>query len=100
MIGGPSLDGSGIRVSPYNERVPIPLQVTQELDAEGHVGKQVAYTARQGIVREVEAEMILSIDAAKVVIDWLQKKVAEAEKLAEEIAKSKIRPTPDAQGAS
>jgi len=81
VIGTVGLNGKDIRMEVYNERVPIPLQTTHQVAPDGELGIQISQAARPGIVREVEAELILDIEAAKVLSAWLKDRVAEAEEV-------------------
>lgn len=82
VIGGPSPNGRGIHMSLWSERAPIPLQVSHEIDDEGHVGKEVERVQRDGIVREVEADVVISLETAEAMIEWLKHHVKSLKGLA------------------
>lgn len=86
VIGSPSQSGDGVRISFFNSRTPLPLQVHNRLDKDGRIGEEISVIGRPGVVREVEVEVVLNIDAAKVVRDWLATRIDEAEKVAAKIA--------------
>ena len=44
---------------------------------------------RGGIVREVEAELIIDLDGAKIIHQWLGDKIKECEGILKEVQKSK-----------
>lgn len=72
VIGGPSPNGRGIHMSLWSERAPIPLQVSHEIDDQGHVGKEVERVQRDGIVREVEVDVVISLETAEAIVAWLK----------------------------
>lgn len=81
-FGGLSPRG-GIHMALYNERLPIPRETVHEVTPEGKLGKEIRpeRVAREGIVREVEVGVVMSIDTTRSLIEWLTRKVEEAEKL-------------------
>ena len=81
VIGGPSPNGRGIHMSLWSERAPIPLQVIHELDDQGHMGKEVERVQRDGIVREVEVDIVITLDTAEAMANWLNNQVASLKKL-------------------
>ena len=72
-----------IQIALFNERHPIPQQIVHKLDADGSLGDVIAEetVGRQGIVREVEAEAIMTLETAKSLIAWLSRSVKQLEKL-------------------
>lgn len=66
-----------LQVSFWNERAPIPKQLTQEIDAGNRLGEEIGRKSRQGIVREVEAEIVMSLECAEVFLEWFDGKVRE-----------------------
>ena|SRR5436190_23367808 len=83
--GGMSPKGN-IQISVFNERTPIPREVTHEMIAEGDhysLGKEVASerVGKDGVVREVEADLVLSIDTAEGLYHWLGNKLKEIKAL-------------------
>lgn len=71
-----------IQMGFYSERFPIPRRVEMEIK-EGRVGDEISRDARSDIVREVEAEVIMNLQTAKALKDWLTTKIDEATKIAE-----------------
>lgn len=65
VVGGPGPSADSVRVSFYNDRVPLPIQVTNEISDAGLPGAEVGRVARQGIVREVEVEVIMPPEVAR-----------------------------------
>lgn len=71
--GGIALDGM-IHCALYNQRAPIPKSLVHEVDPEtGQVGKELTEKrqSRAGIFREVEAEVVMSPEAAMQIGKWL-----------------------------
>ena len=73
-----------IQMALYSERTPIPQQVIYEATSTGLV--DVERTGRQGIVREVEADVIISLDVARSLVKWLQEKIDKAADVNAELA--------------
>jgi hypothetical protein len=74
-IGGPSPDAQNIHFAIYNERMPIPRLVVNTI-ADGKITGEVNKEARQGVVREVEVDVIMSLDDAETLSKWLAKTVS------------------------
>ena len=64
-----------ITIGFYSERNPIPQELTHEIDANGQLGPILRRKTKEGIVREVETEVIIDLEAAKSLIQWLQNHV-------------------------
>ena len=64
----------------YSERHPIPQKVTKEITSEGGLGEDVR-EGKQGLVREVEVELVLDLSMAKSLIAWLEKHTKNLEKI-------------------
>jgi len=70
-----------IQLAFYSERNPIPTSVTQEFGENGLPGKLIETTGREGVVREFDASVVISIEVAKVFQEWLGKKIEQAENI-------------------
>lgn len=72
VIGAPTPQAN-ITASIFSERVPIPQQVALKVDSTGHLGAEIKERRiqREGIVREVEVELVMSVEVAKQFSDWL-----------------------------
>ena len=85
VVGGltPRLD---VHMDFWSERFPIPKQVVHALTNDGTLGEEIKSerTTREAIVREVEAGVVLDLETAKALRDWLTDRIAEAQKLLEE----------------
>ncbi len=71
-IGGITPRGL-IHMAVYSERPPIPKTTTHELTDTGLLGAMFNSEVKEGIVREMEADLMLSIQAATELRDWLTK---------------------------
>ena len=71
----------------YNERHAIPQETVQEIKPDGTLGEviQSETVVREGIVREMEVDVLMNVEVAKSVINWLEDKIKLIEK---EIIKS------------
>ncbi len=88
--GGLSPNGK-IQMALYNERQPIPQQTQHAIEQVGKhavkVGKEIVEKriGRTGLVREVEAEILMDAVAAKRIGEWLLEHAAAFEQLREEV---------------
>lgn len=78
----------------YNERPAIPRQITHLLKADGSLGERLdeETVSRDAFVREMEVDVILTVDVAESLRNWLEDKIKEARGLqakAAEIKKGK-----------
>jgi hypothetical protein len=82
LYGGPTPKGD-IQLTFYNERVAIPQQTAQVLNADGTLGPEVAEgrIGREGIVRELEVSAILDVETARGLRDWLTDQLKAVEQL-------------------
>ena len=74
-----------ITMSFYSERFPIPRGITHELKPpEQHtLGKEIARNIKEGLVREVEVEVMIDLEMAQSLIPWLKEKIDILEALDE-----------------
>ena len=61
-----------VAMSFYSERFPIPQKLVHDLGSNRAVGQEIGRDSKEGIIREVEVEVILDLDMAKSVVTWLQ----------------------------
>ena len=88
VVGGITPNG-WIHMAPWNARQPYPQQVVHELTAEGKMGTEVSRTTREtDVVREIETDIVFAPDMARVIIRWLEKRLAELELLEEKTEES------------
>jgi hypothetical protein len=76
----PRLD---IFVSFFSERPPIPQVMVNRMDETGKLGTEIVEDrqTRDGIIREAEVGMTMTVDVAKALAGWLQEKITEAERM-------------------
>lgn len=81
VYGGLSPHGQ-IGISIWNERWPIPKQVTHKLKDDMNLGEEIEeeLIIRNAIVREVEAYLVMDVQIAIVLRDWLDDKIKAIEK--------------------
>ena len=67
----------GLFISLYSERTPIPQQQGFEVNADHRLGSEIEAlrVTREGIVREVEAGLVISFDAAVALAELLDRLV-------------------------
>lgn len=72
-----------IQMAVFSERNAIPTQTVQEVKADGAIGEELLErrTVRDAIIREVEANIVMDLQTAKVIVGWLQGKVNQIEAL-------------------
>jgi len=77
-LGGVAPSGMVV-ASVFNERPPIPVRVVHRLDALGRLeGEATEVVARDGFVREVEAELVMTLEVAKNLHEWLGQVISRA----------------------
>lgn len=76
----------GIHMALYNERTPIPQQVHHQINSNGELGEEQLdqRVSRSGIIREVEAELFMTIETAESVANFLRKYIDAAKELRDE----------------
>lgn len=66
----------------YNERGPLPDQTVQDVREDGTLGTEILEERiiRDGILRELEANIVMDVAVAKSLVKWLNEKIALIEK--------------------
>jgi len=61
----------------FNERHPLPDQTVHEIKEDGTIGEEIRSEriSRDGLVRELEANIIMDAGFAKVLVNWLNEKI-------------------------
>jgi len=69
----------------FSEQGALPQQIVHEITPEGNVGPEVPdeRVTRNAIAREVEVSVVLSIEAARYVLRWLEERISQAEAVRE-----------------
>ena len=93
VFGGPTPRGD-ISATFFNERRPLPDQTVQIVNEDGKLGDELMEERieRDGILRELEANIIMDLACAKSMVIWLQAKIESVEKALKE---DKTEETPD-----
>jgi hypothetical protein len=81
-IGGITPRGL-IHCSIYSERAAIPRVTRHTLNPDGSLGNATVVESREGVSREMEADLILDRRAARELRDWLTRQLDQLAKLAE-----------------
>lgn len=76
-IGGMS-GVSHISMCLFHERGPIPRSITHHVTEDGKLGDEIVRDSREGVIREIDTEVVMDIETAQELANWLQKKVKEA----------------------
>ena len=74
---GSSTPSGNIHFSLYSERPAIPTKVSNFLETDGRLGKEVTREGRNGFIRELDVDVNLSVQTATVLRDWLSQKIDE-----------------------
>jgi hypothetical protein len=73
-----------IHMAVYSERPAIPDVIEQEINADQSLGSETAIHGRDGVIREVEADLVMSFPTAKALHAWLGQMLGHIEKLVAE----------------
>lgn len=86
-FGGVSPGNRLIHMSVYSERQPIPKKIVQKIN-HGVLGEEIPEKriARSGIFRELEADLVMSLETATAIRVWLDQKINELQQIHEQIA--------------
>lgn len=83
-FGGLSPGPRMIHMAVFSERQPLPKSVTHKID-HGVLGPEIAdkRQGRSGIFREIEADLVMSVDTAISMRAWLDEKIIEVQQATE-----------------
>jgi hypothetical protein len=84
--GGVRPSGRSIHMALFSERNAIPQHEDYRVQ-DGRLGEKVRSDGRESIVREVEVDAILDLNAARVIRDWLTNMIVVAEAAALQLPK-------------
>jgi hypothetical protein len=87
-VYGGVLPSLKIHMSFYEERGPLPNRVTYAISPEGAVKEASEIEIEEGIIREVETTVTMTLDMCKVFLEWLREKIDLAEALKTGTAKA------------
>lgn len=77
-----------VQLAIFNERPPIPQKVVHAMeirDSQAILGKEIQREGKTGVVREVEVDILMNLEVAKAVRDWLNEKVVLLENAQHEL---------------
>ena len=81
VFGGITHQGK-MSVAFFSERTPFPDLLVQEFnETTGVLGREVARTGSDGILREIEACVMMDLDTAQSFLEWLQRHIDIARRL-------------------
>ena len=66
-----------LHIAFYCERAVIPRTITQKFNEDGTVGDEIERTGKEGVVRQMEIDIIVNENTAKTVRVWLDLKLEE-----------------------
>ncbi|MFP3868180.1 MAG: hypothetical protein ACLFUU_08455 [Desulfobacteraceae bacterium] len=82
-----------IHMSVFSERWPIPKRTVKKFEPEGRVGEEITEmrVVRDSVIREVDAQLVLSVEVAKRIREWLDDKIASYEEKSQKIQTEKAQ---------
>ena len=70
-----------LHFSVYSERPAIPQTAEHQVSIEGRLSEPLSQEGKQGIVRELDADLIMTMQTATELRDWLSKRIEQMEQL-------------------
>ena len=61
-----------ITMSVYSERSPLPQKTTHQVLDHGLIGQETGKEGKEGIIREVDVEVIMDLSMAESLVTWLE----------------------------
>jgi len=87
VYGGMSPATQLLHVAVYNERQPIPKKVFHNLtDGMPQPENLAKRQVRPGLFREVEADLVMSVEMAVILRNWLDEKITEIQNVRAQLA--------------
>ncbi len=77
-IGGLTPSGH-LHIAFYAERMAIPQQTTQQVNPDGTLGDESTREVKEGVVRQMETDIIVNESTARNIKVWLDQKLEEFE---------------------
>ncbi len=74
VFGGITPKGN-IYMELFLERAPTPKKIVYELNENGTLGKEVSHESKAGLIREIEAGIVLDLATAESINSWLKEKI-------------------------
>ena len=85
-FGGPTPPFGLIHMSIYSEHLPLPSSITHQVTG-GMMGEEISRSPPASsvegarVVREVEANLVMSVDTARALRTWLDAKIQEVQEI-------------------
>jgi len=76
VFGGMTPRGQ-LSMGVFSERIPFPDFLVHEFDESNGTFKEIARTGRDGVLREIEASLVMDIDVAEAFSVWLLRHIDE-----------------------
>ena len=73
-IGGVTVN-SLINMNLYTDRIVIPTEITQEVEPDGKLGKEIDVNRKKGVIRDVQSSVLMDATTAKNLVNWLNKQI-------------------------
>ncbi len=73
----------------FLQRSPTPQIIQYSVEKNGNLGKELKRIGKEGLIREIEAGLVMDIQTAKVFRDWLDNKIEEFEKMTNSLSGDK-----------
>jgi len=70
-----------IHFAVYSERPAIPQTQTQAISPEGTLGEPMTAETKEGIVRELDVDLVMTKQTAVEIRDWLDRRIEELTEL-------------------
>ena len=74
-----------IFVSLFSERAALPTMIEFEVSPEGELGEEIKREGREGLVREMDVGVVLSVESARDLADLLQRQLQVLEESTPEV---------------
>jgi len=74
VFGGLTPNGK-LYIELFLQRQPTPQIIQHQIEATGKLGKELKRIGKTGMVREIEAGLMIDIETAKILKDWLEEKI-------------------------
>jgi hypothetical protein len=68
-----------LHIAMFNERPAIPQYVLHSISGDGKLGPERAHSGKEGIVRELEVDLLMSEKIARSLHEWLGARLQEFE---------------------
>ncbi|WP_145987240.1 MULTISPECIES: hypothetical protein [Bradyrhizobium] len=88
--GGFSPGNRNVHLAIFSERSPLPRTVVHNV-ADGVLGAEIESRreSKKGVFREIEADLVMSIETAIALREWLNERITESELISSMISEKK-----------